>query len=100
MNLPSDRLRHIATLLERWRGFTASLWSIRVPHASLTIRVEREDSNHFLEIACLGPISIHAPFAWKNSCIAVDREVGGIYRLHDARNDVNIRMDAIEVKEH
>jgi hypothetical protein len=78
----ADSLRHLPTILARWRGGRARLWSYSVSHCSLTIRVERAGVLGNLHIDCSAE-HIQGPVAWENAQIEISVDEEGRYRIED-----------------
>lgn len=94
-----DRLRHIPTMLARWRGARAKMWQLTVSLKTLTIRLERPGSDENLHVSCY-PIDIHGPVSWDNCDLEVSLTDGGKWVVKDAAAGVEILAEGVEVKEN
>jgi hypothetical protein len=61
----------INTKLKRTRGWEAQLWSYRVSHSELEIRLKRPGEN--LTLLCAGTDSISTPVYW-TSCLTINQQ--------------------------
>ena len=62
------------TLLARWQGADARLWSYSVTHRSLTIRLEITGKEGYLDIYVGDTQRISAPTSWSNACFNLHKE--------------------------
>ena len=89
-----DRLRHFPTMLSRWAGGRAKLWSYSISHSVLTIRIELDDVRGNLHITCSSLQHIHAPASWVNSNIQIllenDDDEFAPFIVQDVGNDVRV----------
>lgn len=94
-----DRYRHFPTMLARWRGAKATMWSLTVSMKTLTIRLERSGSDENLHVSCY-PIHIRAPVSWDNCELEIALTDGGKWIVKDAVAGVEILAEGVEVKEN
>jgi hypothetical protein len=66
----------INTKLKRTRGWEAQLWSYRVSHSELEIRLKRPGEN--LTLMCIASFSISTPAHWTSSLI-INQQKDEIY---------------------
>jgi len=92
-------LRHFPTLLRRWDGCIARLWSLTTSHASLTVRVEFPGRVGNLEITG-HPCFVHAPREWHDCHIEVARDESNRFLIIDAGADVRIVTEGLEIAEN
>lgn len=92
-------LRHFPTLLARWNGGYARLWSYTVSHSLLVIRIERPGIYGNLHVCCC-PIVIQAPAVWDRCAITISYEQGVGYVISDPNALVRITADLVEIKEN
>ena len=95
-----DMLRHFPTLLSRWRGSHAQLTELRASHRALRIVLRREGHNGYLSIACIDPLTIHAPVEWSDAHITVGLHGSEDFVVIDSNADVRIVTGKVEVAEH
>lgn len=95
-----DQLRHFPTLLGRWRGGRAKLWELTASHQCLTIRIERPGVRGNLHVTCGGPILIHSPGSWDDSCIDVELTEEGVFVVRDEKAGVPILAETVSLFEN
>jgi hypothetical protein len=94
-----EHLRHLPTLLARWRGARAKMWELTISHKTLTIRLERPGSHDNLHVSCY-PIHIHGPVAWSNCDLTVSLTDAGKWVIKDAIAGLEILAEGVEVREN
>ncbi len=84
-----DMMRHFPTILDRWKGADARLWTLTSGHPTLTILLSRREESRFLLIHCASPLRINAPQHWTPSDIRVELDVD-MFRVVDENAGVCI----------
>jgi hypothetical protein len=51
-------------------------------------------------VACIGPILIHSPGSWENSCLDVELTEEGDFVVRDEKAGVRILTEKVEVAEN
>jgi hypothetical protein len=95
-----DMLRHFPTLLARWRSSHAQLTELTESHRTLKIVLRREGQSGHLSIACIYPLTIHAPVEWSDAEINIGLHEAEDFVVTDSRADVRIVTGSVEVKEY
>lgn len=95
----ADQFRHFPTLLGRWRGGRARLWSYSVSHNSLAVRVERAGVLGNLHVHCSAE-SISGPVAWDGADIEIVPAPGGGVLIQDRAAGVRILATTVSVAEN
>ena len=94
-----DMLRHFAALLSRWRGSHAQMAELTDSHRTLRVVLRREGHNGHLSIACIYPLTIHAPVEWSDAEITIGLHGTEDFIVTDTRADVRIVTGSVEVSE-
>ena len=94
-------MRHFPSLLNRWRGATARLLELTATHSTLRIVLYVQDRPGCLEISCISPERISAPFEWRNANVVVEKatEDGGLFDVLDREASVAVNNCGVEIKE-
>ncbi len=100
--LPTKRM---LSLLARWRGAQARLWSYQITHKVLTIRLEAEDKEGNLHIVVADTHCVQAPAVWFDSMLEIsfrgkDRFGDSIVVVSDPSADVCILGGAVGLQEN
>lgn len=95
-----DMLRHFPTLLGRWRGSHAKMTELTDSHRTLRIILRHERHSGHLLIACIDPLTIHAPVEWAVADITVGLHGSEDFIVTDTRADVRVVTGSVEVSEH
>ena len=99
-------IRSSSTVLGRWEGAIARMWSLTSSHEVLSIVLYRGESRdiHNLLIACIAPTWIAGPWEWENSSISIvadnseKEEVNFI--IHDKAAGLMVTCCSVEVHEN
>jgi hypothetical protein len=94
-----DILRHFPTLLRRWDGSIARMWTLTSSHKTLSLRLEQPGRAGNLLIACIDPEFIHGPTQWTDAHVEIVRR-GDEFSVNDQRAGVEIHMVHVEVMEY
>ena len=105
---PEDRhqlLRHFPTMLARWRGGNAFLYSYCMSLSGvLKLRVVRKGVHGNLEIACGGLQTIRASERWDDSNIEIDVRDNGSripdFVVRDEKGGLEIVCDGVDIAEN
>ncbi len=95
-----DMLRHFPTLLSRWRGSHAQMTELTESHRTLRIVLRRQGQSGHLSIACIYPLTIHAPVKWSDADITIGLHGSEDFVVTDSRADVRVVTGSVEVAEH
>ena len=95
-----DMLRHFPTLLNRWRGSRAQMTELTETHRTLRIVLRRDGHSGHLLIACICPLTIHAPVEWLDADITIGLHGAVDFAVTDARADVRVITGSVEVAEY
>ena len=98
MDRRDDMMRHFPTILARWRGGDAQLWTLTSSHPTLVILVTKEGKDGCLLIHCGTPDRIEAPRRWAGCNFAV-RKANDMFDLIDESADARILECGISLKE-
>ena len=99
MNERKDILRHFSTSLKRWAGGNAKIRELTVSHQTLTVRINKAETEGYLEIYCLGPLTINGPSYWENANININLSEKG-FIVSDKSCSLIIETEGVEVKEY
>jgi len=95
-----DMLRHFPALLSRWRGSHAQMTELTTSHRTLRIVLRREGHSGHLLIACIYPLTIHAPAEWTDADVTIGLHGAEDFVVTDTRADVRVVTGSVEVAEH
>lgn len=95
----ADQFRHFPTLLGRWRGGRARLWSYTVSHTTLTIRVERPGASGHLDVTCSADF-ISGPVAWENAELKITPGPDRGVIIEDRAAGLRVVAGTVTVTEH
>lgn len=95
-----DMLRHLPTLLQRWRGGHAKISELTASHSTLLIVIRCEGKVGHLKIACVDPLFIQGSIEWNDANIVVDIHGDDGFVVHDTQAGVRVVTTSIEIKEH
>jgi hypothetical protein len=99
MEHPHPNLKHVTSLLSRWRGADAKLWEYSVSHKSLIIRLTSSSRAGNLHLRCGDVESISALTAWSDAQVEVQVRDEGSYLISDVNAGLRIVAFAIDVAE-
>ncbi|HKQ74216.1 MAG TPA: hypothetical protein VJ810_10990 [Blastocatellia bacterium] len=94
-----DILRHFPTLLRRWDGSIARMWTLTTSHRTLVLRLEQNGRVGNLQIACIEPEFIHGPTEWWDSHIEIERHANG-FVVKDERAGLEVHTGHVELAEN
>jgi hypothetical protein len=95
-----NMLRHFPTLLNRWRGSHAQMTELTTSHRTLRILLRREGHSGHLLIACIYPLTIHAPVEWTDADVTIGLHGAEDFVVIDTRAEVRVVTGSVEVVEH
>ncbi|WP_298869396.1 hypothetical protein [uncultured Gimesia sp.] len=100
-DLKSDPiLRHFPTMLHRWKGGRARMYTLTDSHKSLTIRIEINGKKGNLHLSC-SPTHICGPVEWTHAELEVKRDANGDFIIYDESVNLEIKSDGcVEIAEN
>jgi hypothetical protein len=99
-NILNLGLRHFPTLLGRWRGSHAQPTELTDSHRTLRIVLRRQGQSGHLLIACIYPLTIHAPVEWSDADIIIELHGSADFVVTDSHADVRVVTGSVEVAEY
>ncbi len=75
------------------------MYELTVSHTSLTLRVTRDNTSGYLEIACLEPFSIKGPVNWSNADLKIELSDPEGFIVIDDSCGLEIKTGSVEIVE-